>query len=357
MATPQKYISVTCQASEGGVHPCSLRYWAPSQCLNERPIILWELRRLGDAANLLGQKYVHKWVASEKRKGHWAALWALSGCIMTVVASRKSCDANGVSARGQPVQDEWTVENSALIVLLAMWSGSGNTSAGLILQTLLRATLTIAALDVLVEQLRASLAWSLCQFRPQDGRCGHLQHVLAPPPWQEGMDVEQKYVSYVRVCTALVFYLKECSTCQQLWPLVLQALSAAVVSGLELVSHADAIHDSTLDPSKSKRRRISEDVLAAVASQSATHHISLGGVASVHEVAGRSTCSRYHESVVSRNLASAWQMATEMFICGIALDCKRLGNPAEELCCYFFQNPDGASATWLPFQVDRPRCR
>ena len=158
-------------------------------------------------------------------------------------------------------------------------------------------------------------------------------------------------MSYVRVCTALVFYLKECPTCQQLWPRVLEALSAAVVAGLEPVSHTDCIVDTTHDPAKSKRRRISDGVMEAVASQSATHHISMGGLASVHEVAARSTCSRFRESVVARHLASAWQMFSEMFVGGIAVDCKRPGNPAEELCCYFFENAEGAQATWLPFQV------
>ena len=149
----------------------------------------------------------------------------------------------------------------------------------------------------------------------------------------------------------MVFYLATCAAAQELWPGLLRRLAKLVIAGLPHVSHSDALRDTSHDPSVSKRRRISGGVLGACAERSASHHISMGTVAEMEGVASRASCTRYHESAVTPHLAAAWAKAGSMYVCGLSMDCKRLGNPAEELCCYFMVDAATSEATWLPFQV------
>ena len=350
------FIELLCQ-TPSGASPCSLRFWRSAQAkLGSVPLILWELRRLGDACDMIGNRYVHKWVADQKG-GTWSKLFALSGCILTIVASKKSMKAtsSSVGMAHEYAQDEWTIETSAMIALLLFWMNSGSLTAGLMVQTLMRQTLGPAAIDELIGAMVNDESWKQCVLEPKNGICDHVfpyvQKLQAP-----GLTLEEKYPAVVSMCGALVYYVAVCGASAQAWPPILKLLSRLICEGLLTAGHCDALRDGPNDPSQAKRRKISASALAACSERAAAHHVSMGTVACMEGVASRATCSRYHEHAVLPHLARAWAKAPHMYVIGVSLDCKRLGNPAEELCCYYMVDSQSSEATWLPFQVCSCSC-
>ena len=349
MAFEQKYISVSCQKPPEKVQTCSLRYWSSSsQTVANVPLTLWELRRIGDAASAIGNKYVHKWVQEAQRAGLWSKLFVLSGCVISIVSSLRSQQATG--SVHPYAQEEFTIETRAMLALLCLWMNSGNNSAGLLLSTLLRKTVSEAQMDEVLAWLKDNSHWGCCPLEPQAGVCEHMFPYIVSQSFAT-MSVEEKYAAVVKVCGAMVFYLSVCPAAQKCWPEVSQTLCRHICGGLAAVSHSDALEDVKDDPSLTKRRKIASGVMQAVAAKAAGHNLSMGSVAVMSSVAARSTVSRFHEEAVAACLAAAWQRAGSLYVCGVSADCKRLGNPAEELCCYYLLDAETSQGTWLPFQV------
>ena len=242
----QAFILLSAQTPTG-VCPCSLRFWrGVSEEIGTVPLVLWEIRRFGDVCGVIGSRYVHKWVAESLRAGTWSKIFALSGCALTVVASRRAQSVAGGTGHGY-AQEEWTIETTALICLLCFWMNSGNTIAGLLLHTLFRNTIPLDGIDTVLTALQESSAWSLCKLEPQDSVCEHMRPALAKAKSQH-LSNEEKYATVVSMCGALVFYLATCVSAQQVWPSVLRLIGRLCVQGLSHVSHSDPLRDASHDP-------------------------------------------------------------------------------------------------------------
>eukprot|EP00971_Amphidinium_carterae_P240648 4777386-Amphidinium_carterae.2 len=325
-----------------------------------------ELRRVLDAAGKLGQSYVHEWLKLQRRRHAvtWRSLFTMIGmdpphCIVPSLRQVAECARLGQEAPPYHhyAMSEIHITIAGALGLLLLWCGQPRGQrCSMVLQSLLRVCLREADVHELLTRIGADPMWRQCTRAGHDQQqmCACICERVNVVDLSDVLDHTAATLRLVQVMTAIVQVGTACPAVTSIIPHLHQDLCARVVTGCLRCGHVDSVKaQGTADPSGAKRRKIDANALSSLTSASSEQHISLGKLLVHHDLADRSLANRHYHNIVATSLAAGWAALSGGLMYGVALDGKRLGNPAEELLASVIVQADSGRASFGPFQVPR----
>jgi hypothetical protein len=345
-----RYVPVSPQAASGAPVHAELKCWLYS-LRGSTVFVQWEFRRFATLGCIIPPTHELHDLARNK-KDEWDEVLTSLGVDLThaITGSRQQVDAQQRKRKLEPVlnplvRSEWGISTHAALSLLVHMSCTGKKTRRRSCANVLSAWLeSVCGNRDFLRGLsaRLQLLWrnGPCDFWHDKGSCSHRLGIKAGDTCSTMVGALLSLYARLDVCPSASPLLIEC----------LKIMTAYIDENIEDHSNDNIVHSHERDPDYDKKRRTDEDEKQWVLGKCRSENISSGKYASSHGCGAARSATTWEHSEACFQLSANYSSFQQSQCIGIALDGKKLGNPAEDTEAFGACDPDSGFACWLPLQ-------